>query len=206
MPPPPVDDEAQLAPRFAPLLEGLDLEALARVPDITCGVFSDDLTIGYVNTAWLRFARANGASRAWALGDHLLDAMSEPLRAYYAERLAHVLSERAPWEHDYECSSPEVHRTYRLRVVEIGNGGGLLLTHSLRVERPHGDVGEAGAVALYLAETGLFRVCAHCRRAHRAAPPYTWDWVPELLSRRNVTHTICPLCLAYYFGPSENER
>lgn len=171
--------------------------------EVVCGVFARDLVIGYVNAAWVGFARDNGAGRVWGPGDPLLDAMSEPLRGYHAERLATVLRSRDPWEHDYECSSHGVYRQFRLRAVAIGGGEGLLLSHSLRVERPHDRAGSPFDAAEYIDGSGFVKVCGHCRRARRAGGSEVWDWVPHILARppENLSHGLCELCSAYYFGP-----
>ena len=171
--------------------------------DVTCGVFAEDFLIGYANVAWFEFGRANGARRLWGLDDRLLDAISEPLRSYYAEKLAQVLVDGQPWEHDYECSSVALHREFRLRVLMIADGEGLLLTHTLRFERPHVD-GLPLVTNRYQAATGLITQCAHCRRVRRVAAPHSWDWVPALVEKpsSNISHGLCGLCSAYYFGPN----
>lgn len=191
------------------LIRRLDLEALDQAPDVVC-VLHADLRIAYVNPAWIAFGRANGAQRVWGAGDRLLDAVPAPLRDFYAEKFSLVLSTGVPWEHDYECSSATSHRVFRLRALPISGGSGLVVMHGLRVERPHGD-GDAPRRALddgeievaYRGASGLIAQCSHCRRVRRAVER-TWDWVPALVERqpKRVTHSLCEVCFAYYFGPA----
>jgi len=195
-------DGSELLARFEPLLSSLDRSDLARSPDVICGVLADGLTIGYANAAWFEFARQNGARRVWGPGDCLLDAISDPIRGFYAEKLGQVLADRTPWEHDYECSSPDVHREFRLRALVLGEGAGLLLVHALRVEGPHADPGHPFVASRYRSAAGLITQCAHCRRVRCVATP-SWDWVPALVAQpvENLTHGLCEACAAYYFGP-----
>lgn len=192
--------------RFEPLLAGLDRGDLDAVQDPTCGVFADDGVIGYVNRAWLEFGRANGAQTVSGPGIRLLDAITEPLRGFYAEQFARVLADGQPWEQDYECSSATLHREYRLLVVAIAGGAGLLITHALRVEVPHRHEALPFVQAQYQAANGLITLCSYCRRVRQAASPAParWDWVPALVAHAtpNVSHGICERCAAYYFGPA----
>ena len=195
-------DGSELLARFEPLLSSLDRDDLARSPDVICGVLADGLTIGYANAAWFEFGRRNGATRVWGPGDRLLDAISDPIQGFYAEKLGRVLADRQPWEHDYECSSADVYREFRMRALVLGDGAGLLIVHSLRVERPHAEVGHPLVEGRYRAASGFITQCAHCRRVRRI-DPHAWDWVPELVAQpqENLTHGLCELCAAYYFGP-----
>lgn len=195
-------DGGQLLDRFAPLLEAYDREAMDRVGDMTCGVFAEGFVIGYVNAAWFDFGRANGASRVWGVGECLLDAITEPLRGYYAERFAHVLATGEPWERNYDCPSDATNRTFRLRVLPVGERQGLLMTHSLRHDGPHAE-GIAFADRYHRAANGLITQCAHCRRLRRVTAPDRWDWVPAVVATEipGITHGLCDACFAYYFGP-----
>ena len=196
-------DGSQVLARFEPLLSSLDRDDLARSPDVICGVLADGLTIGYANAAWFEFGRRNGATRVWGPGDRLLDAISDPIQGFYAEKLGRVLADRQPWEHDYECSSAEVHREFRLRALVLGESAGLLLVHALRVERPHADPGHPLVASLYRSDAGLITQCAYCRRVRRVATQ-SWDWVPPLVAQPadNLSHGLCEACSAYYFGPN----
>lgn len=195
---------AEAAPGFDALLGDVDRRGLDATPDVVVGVWPD-LTIAYVNDAWWRFARDNGArweGDRWGLGADLLAPIPPVLREYYAGALRGVLRTGQPWEHDYECSAPDTYRTFRLRVLPLARAGGLLLTHTLRIERPHpppeGFPGDA-----YVDENRQIVQCAHCRRVRRTQKPRRWDWVPSYVSTppADVSHSICDVCASYYFGP-----
>ena len=196
-------DGSELLGQFRPLLNSLDPTEIAASSDIICGVLAPGLMIGYVNAAWIGFGHANGSGRVWGAGECILDAISEPLRGFYAAKFARVIETHEVWEHDYECSSTEVRREFRLRALPLCAGTGLLLVHSLRCERPLLDKGEPLVVSRYRTETGLIHQCSHCRRVRRLSPPGEWDWVPELVStsRLDLSHGLCEVCSAYYFGP-----
>ncbi len=197
------DGSAELS-EFMPLLRGLDEGDLSEASDVICGVFGDDLTIGYINAPWTAFGRANGAVTVWGPGQRLLDAISGPLRAFYGEQLARVSSTGEAWEHDYECVSAVRFRQFRLRVLALEHGAGLLLTHSIRIERANDRESHPLLPELYRAASGLITQCGHCRRVRRVEPPVEWDWVPELVAHppHAVSHGVCALCSAYYYGPA----
>jgi hypothetical protein len=202
--------EAEVAPEFDQQLGEVDRGSLDAAPDVVFGL-GPDLTIGYVNTSWWRFARDNDArweERAWGLGDHVLEAIPEVLRDYYASAFAGVQRMRQPWEHDYECSSATTFRMFRLRAMPLPRGAGLLVAHAVRVERPHDRVAEGVVGDLYVNEHGLVAQCAHCRRVRRAprAPP--GGGVPDYVAAPvpTISHTICEVCVGYYFGPYASAR
>ncbi len=183
---------------------GLDLDDLDRVPDIACIVRANDLAIVYLNPAWLRFGSENGASASTPIGTCILDAMPAVLREFYATHLARVIADDQPWEHDYECASPSLHREFRLRAVAVGNGAGILMTHMLRVERPHPSSTDRELGDSYRDPNGLVVQCAHCRRVRRASSPRSWHWVPAFAAQpaEPVSHGLCEACFAYYFSPA----
>src|SRR5690242_16519866 len=98
------------------------------------------LRINYCNTAWDRFAAANGGPdliRPAPIGQLLLDCISGPLAAYYETAFRDVLLGPKPWRHTYECSSPTVFRKFVMHVFPLKQTHGLLVVNSLCVERPH---------------------------------------------------------------------
>lgn len=163
-------------------------------------LLDDRLRIRWANRAWSRFATENGGTPAtWALGERYLDAISSPLRSWYARALGDALLGKTPWHHDYECPSPELARRFRLTAYPLrpAGGEGLLLVHTPIVERPHEGGGEP--IARYRDAHGLVHVCMHCRRTRRLDES-GWDWVPDSLHAPQVSHGICGPCCAYYFG------
>lgn len=133
-----------LTPAFGELLAGFDLDALARQPDTIIGLDAD-LRLAFLNPAWFAFAEANGGrpaiARDWGLGRCVLDACPPVIREFYARALTNVLQEDKHWDHDYECSSPEVGRHMRLSAYPLRDRGGLLVVHALIVATPR-DTGQ----------------------------------------------------------------
>jgi hypothetical protein len=171
-----------------------------------CFVLTESLNICYCNPAWDRFAVENGG------GPQVLarNVLHKPFLQYLPGELAQkfkTLFETArvlerPQAHDYECSSAQVFRLYRMAVYPLQAGHGFAIINSLRIARPHDRVACEPDDAKYLHPDGLMRMCANCRRTRRTNEPAMWDWVPDFVEhpRRNVSHGVCPFCAEYYYG------
>lgn len=163
-------------------------------------ILSDDLHILRTNAAWERFARENGGENVlamWRRGAALLDAVPAELQRFLADGFARARRSEDRWEHDYECSSPTEHRTYRMIVYPFS--GGFVVTHALLVSRPHEQVAlEPGA---QYEHDGLISMCAHCRRVRWSSKPERWDWVPAYVAKRhdNISHGLCAACYRFYY-------
>jgi hypothetical protein len=190
---------------FRPLLEGFDLDALDRDASVTYGLFPD-FRLGYLNAAYERFAVENGGERIltdWELGADVLSAVSGRIHDFYADAFRGVLAHGQPWEQTYHCHSPDRYRTYRMRVLPLQGGKGLLVVHSNVADLPYPEKASDASVddARYQDENGLVKQCAHCRRVRRVAPPAGWEWVASFVAHApsNATHTLCELCADYYY-------
>ena len=187
---------------FPPFLQrDFDEEALDRDAS-TIAALDADGTILWTNLAWIRFAAENGGAPELISGfvqTRYLAPVAPELAGFYAEAFSAALETGVPFEHEYECSSAHVYRRFRLRVLPVG-GAGLLLSHSLVAEHPHGEPAAPPLEARYRTEHGLIVQCAHCRRVRRT-DQYTWDWVPEWVERMpsSTGHAICPACVGFYF-------
>ncbi len=188
---------------FLALLEPALAQRLEARRDSACGLWPD-LTIAYVNPAWQRFARSNGAgggfSARWCEGANFLDGVGTPLREYYRQHLAGALEGRSSWTSEYECSSPRMFRLYEMEVRSVGQGAGLLVLHTRLQQRPHepGLGREPIDATAWQDEHGLIHQCVHCRRVRRAGADEVWDWVPQWVERvpDNATGSLCPPCIA----------
>jgi hypothetical protein len=164
----------------------------------------------YCNPAWDSFAQSNGAPQLTAkalLGSDLFDAIPEVLRAAYRDAFRKVLSTREVWERSYECSSPKLFRTFRMRIHLIQEKNWFLVTNALVVERSHTNPAEADADR-YVNGDGFITMCAHCRCSKRENAPNCWDFVPQHLQLKRgsaiqVSHGLCPVCLDYFYPPSQ---
>lgn len=186
---------------------GFMVPLLESDPAVIYGL-EPDFRIFYCNPAWDRFAAKNGGRNVdseAARGVSVLDVTPEALRSFYEDAYLTVQLQRKPWEHDFECSSPEMYRAFRMRVFPL-RASALLVENSLLIERLHGADREAVAAnaAQYVDENGILTMCCHCRRTRRLAsekPFETWDWVPEFIVNApgSVSHGLCRMCYAYFY-------
>jgi hypothetical protein len=198
-----------LADGFAPLIAPFRRETLERSTANVCGLWPD-LRIAYVNPAWLAFGLANGAGAdaSAALDTSILSVVPGALRAHYEGMFARAQHTNAVVEHDYECSSPTVRRTFRMAVHPCASGA-LVVVHSLTRETPHLEPASPPGDALYRDARGLILQCSNCRRVRRSLEPNvpeSWDWVPDYVARvpARTSHGLCELCCDFYY-PHEGE-
>ncbi|HYO23466.1 MAG TPA: hypothetical protein VEQ85_00795, partial [Lacipirellulaceae bacterium] len=127
-------------PTFKPLLAPFEPLLLESQGVCAYGLWSD-LRLAYFSPGWFEFSAANGGepdlSARWTLGTDLLSAIQGPLRPMFRAGYVRALAECRPWEHLYECSSAEQFRTFQMMAYPLANSAGLLVVHSLLVERPH---------------------------------------------------------------------
>lgn len=193
-----------IADGFASAVDDYELAALAADRSTIIGVDAD-LRIALLNPAYARFAEQNGGGprflERWGLGASLMAAIPEVLTPFYGPRFRAALAASEPWQHTYECSSPDIERTMHLTAFPLG-GRGLLLVHSLRVEVPHTRALVNASVEAYRSSNGLIVQCSHCRRLRHPDDANRWDFVPAAVIRagRQVSHGICQPCAGHYFG------
>ncbi len=193
--------------RFSPsrLPDKPPLAVLENSPH-ACFALTESLEISYCNPAWDRFAHENGG------GPNLLASqiLRKPFLQYVPKDLAPTISGLfktarelgRPQAHDYECSSAQLFRLYRMQVYPLQPGCGFAVINALRVAHPHTREAFPPEDSKYLHSDGLIRMCANCRRARRTDDPSSWDWVPDYVEhpRSNVSHSVCPFCADYYYG------
>lgn len=184
---------------------GFPLDKLER-DSSSIFVLDPALRITYCNPAWDTFALQNGGSkttRSHVLGTTCLDVIPDLLKKFYAAAFSQVSELEKPWEHDYECSSPELYRLCHMRVLPLKNGF-LLVENSVRIEEIHSTDGGAPPVeSMYRNKHGLITMCAHCRRTLRnGSSTSLWDWVSSWVAELppNVSHGLCQNCRIFYFG------
>lgn len=192
----------RFAPRQLPAKPPAALERSSHA----CFALTESLDICYCNPAWDRFAVENGGSPD-VLGERVLHT---PFLRYLPEEMvpkftALFKTARArgrPQAHDYECSSAQVFRLYRMQVYPLQPGCGFAVINTLRVARPHTRVAFEPDDAKYLHQDGMLRMCANCRRTRRVDDSTAWDWVPDYVDHRrpNVSHGVCEFCAEYYYG------
>ncbi len=198
---------------------GIDLDVFAKERS-TVIVIDDEYRIIYFNPAYSRFAEENGGqpkiAQDWGLGKSIMSAINPELQPFYTALFLSVIASAStprpsPATHCYECSSPSLYRQFALAVYPLHGGKGLLLVHSLVVEKPH-EPAERAAHAPdlpnYLDNHGFIRQCSHCRRVQTRSNFTEWHWVPQWVghSPGNVSHGLCPICLEYYYPPADDNN
>jgi hypothetical protein len=157
-----------------------------------------DGSIGWVNPAWLAFARANGGANATIdVGANYFAGISGEVREPFEAAVAECLATGVPFEQDYECSSPSAHRRYRLRMLPVSDQV-ILLVHHLIASAAHDRPAEPPDEERYRDDRGLIAQCSNCRRT-RAFPGGAWHWVPAWIERRpeHVAYVLCALCRTF---------
>jgi hypothetical protein len=171
-----------------------------------CFALTESLEISYCNAAWDRFALENGGGQdvlaSRVLHKPFLQFVPRDLAGHFMNlfRTARALGRLQ--SQDYECSTPELFRVYRMQIYPLQPGCGFVVINSLRVVHPHTRVVCEPDETKYRDKDGLIHMCANCRRACRAEEPAAWDWVPAYVQapRRDLTHGVCPFCREYYYG------
>lgn len=194
---------------FLARLDGFDFATLENDTSCIYGL-ARDLSLSYLNRAWYRFARANGAEagirRHYPIGTPLAQGLREPERSYYTALYQALLDSGQVWQHDYECSSGSRYRLYHQTAYPLRNQSGILVVNSLRIE--HALAPGPAVQSAYRAENGLITACAHCKRAQRGAQPGVWDSVAawRTAAPANTSHSLCAICYDYFykhrFGPA----
>lgn len=160
-------------------------------------------TILWVNPAWGLFALANGGADVPARfgpGTSYFAGIAQPLRKFYESALEIALASGALFERDYECSSADTFRMFHMRALPI-RGKGLLLEHSLMVERPHDREATQAAGLEYMRSNGTVLQCSNCRRTFHPLSN-SWHWIPAWLREPPpmTSHGLCRLCFHFYYG------
>jgi len=196
---------------FRPLLTNFDDTLLDSRVVCTYGLWPD-LTIAYLSPGWFGFAAANGGepeiSQRWNLGSNLLTGIQGPLRSFFRDGYLRCLKEQRYWEHSYQCSSMRHYRWLQMLAYPLKNSEGLLVTHTLRIERSHrADLQSSlSNPKYYTDQNNLMQQCSYCRRMRRAARPDVWDWVGSWVEKspENTSHGICESCYGYYMSRLED--
>lgn len=193
---------------FLQKFEGIEFTTLE---DSSSSIYAldTDLKISYLNPAYVKFAEENDPSgntlSKFPISAQIGDAISDPrLKDYYLDAYKEVLSTGKNWTQEYECSSPETYRMYHQTAYPFKNGKGLIIVNVLSVRIPMDQterIVNGATENSYTNQDGLIVQCSNCRYTERADKAETWDWVPDLVKQmpENMSHTICPICLDYYW-------
>ncbi len=194
-----------------PDLSELNLSRFEGDPAVTYAVDSR-LRLQYCNAAWDAFAIANGGDsllRPSPIGCDLLAVVPWDLKEFYTNAFETVWRMGVPWEHQYECSSPEVFRQFHMRVAPLlprRTDSPLVVVNSLQVEYLHPQCGCLPELEEYRDAHDIVTMCCHCRRTKRPAALEVWDWVPEFVRRHpaKVSHGLCAPCFQLHYTRDKN--
>ncbi len=192
------------APGDGALPHGEDLPeiftALARSENTAC-LLTRERRLVRTNEGWVRFAQDNGGEevlRRCQPGFLIDDVIPEPLRELYASGFERALATNTPWAHDYDCSSAEAFRRFRMLVYPVKDA--FVVVHSKLVEAKHKDEVHHGDRSLY-SECGVICMCSHCRRTRFPNGRGRWDWVPSFVASppANLSHGLCEPCVHFHY-------
>lgn len=189
--------------RSKPIGGSIPVSTLEASENVCCQL-NGELRITYCNPAWDRFALANDGGLALSdrvLGSIIMDFVPSELIEFYSAVFAKAHD--VVVEFDYECSSAELYRSFQMQILPVEQPTGFTVINALRVEETM--EGKRAALAVgpeYVTDAGIVTVCSHCRRTRRVDVSGQWDWVPANLkpTQRNVSHGLCPICRAYFYG------
>ena len=171
-------------------------------------IFLLDAELRFVdcNPGWDSFAANNGGYgilRHEIQGRSILDYMPDILRTFYVHRYWLAKRSEQPTALDYDCSSPEKIRLFRMTMTPLADG--LLVVNRLRLEEacPAAPPLTEERRLLYAAPHGVVTMCANCRKSRRRDDATLWEWVPDFLRSRAVpvSHGLCPRCVSLLYGP-----
>ena len=150
-----------------------------------------DLRIVRCNDAWNRFAQENGAPElveSGVIGANVMDAVPDALHDFYRTSYDSVQTLQQEWRHVFECSSPQLFRSFQMRVV-----------NTLLREEPHKEQAR-DRIACYTDADGIATMCSNCRRAEHLSHPGRWDFIPALLALNGVLVRpgLCSFCFHYH--------
>ncbi len=157
------------------------------------------------NPAWDKFAAENGGhgmTRPEVSGRLILDFIPDVLRAFYVHKYWQAERSNGPTEFDYNCSSPEKIRLFRMKMIPQEEG--LLIVNHLRLEEECNVTSPLNPEEreMYVARDGFTTMCANCRKTKRRNDDATWIWIPEFLSDHSLTvsHGMCPRCFVLFYA------
>jgi hypothetical protein len=191
-------------PRFSPLLREFDSGLLESDEHIIYGLWPD-MRLAFLNPGYWQFAQQNRGRTIydeWGLGTSLLDAISPPIRTFFATNYQRCLDEGCTWDHCYECSSSRNFRKFQMTTYPLGRSEGLLVVHALTIEIPHEHAIHQPIEAIYSMANGQMLQCCHCRRFKRNQREIVWDWVPAWVDQqpKGCSHSLCEACFGFYFN------
>ncbi|MBA3499265.1 MAG: hypothetical protein H0T65_02770 [Deltaproteobacteria bacterium] len=169
-------------------------------------MLSRELVLVRHNAAWTRFAQANDGLEMldrFGRGCSIMSAVPPVLQPFYKRGYAQVWTSGERWEHDYECSSPDRHRRFRMLAYPIDHAF-LVVVNAVIEDVAHDREVSSPDESRYVSD-GVISMCSNCRRVRNRDGESRWDWVPAFVAHPppNLSHGICDACAPIYYGSDD---
>ena len=181
-----------------------DLESIESSRNTILGI-DRQFRILLLNPAYHRFAGDNEGDKVasdYSVGSDMLAAISGPQKEFYRSFLGECFGQSEPKSHDYECSSSERYRLFKLFAYPSVSHEVLLLDHAIQVEKAQELTGSTLSKEQYIDSYGIMHQCGHCRRV-RHNNSEQWDWLELAMTFKEVSHGLCDSCLSTYYPDLE---
>ena len=189
-------------PGFARQIAYINLESIKNSPDVVY-IVDAEMKLKAYNNAWITFAQANGGEKitqTYDLGSAVTDVGEAPLKHFMKRKYREAMALNKMFACNYECSSPQLLRIFRLNAYPLIDKKGLVISHHLVKECPHIKEGVAFSKQ-FVNSDGVIVQCMNCRKIKDPNTVDRWLWVPSLLEQgiANMSHGICRRCLDHYY-------
>jgi hypothetical protein len=189
-------------PEFKKQIAYMDLASIKNSNDVIC-IVDADMKLRAYNRAWQAFAMNNGGEdivQKYPLGISIADVGEEPVKSFIKRKYREAMALNKMFGLDYECSSKQVFRLFRLTAYPLLNKQGLVISHHLVKQCPHTDK-SMDFNKQFVNREGMIVQCINCRKVRDPNNMDRWLWVPSLLEQGCVpiSHGICDRCLDHYY-------
>nr|WP_321395671.1 hypothetical protein [uncultured Desulfobacter sp.] len=180
----------------------LNLESIKNSKDVIC-IVDAEMKLKAYNKAWEAFALANGGeniTQRYDLGVCITDVGEEPLKSFMRRKYREAIALNQMFGLNYECSSGQLLRVFRLNAYPLMNQKGLVISHHLVKACAHLEESVA-FTKQFVNSDGVISQCMSCRKIKDPNSEDRWLWVPSLLEKgiANISHGICSRCLDHYY-------
>lgn len=161
------------------------------------------------NDGYRKFAIANDGDdilERWPVGSYVLSPVPEVIRNVIQRMYDDVILRKKIVEYEYECHSPTVFRLFKMRIFPFMQDFALHEHTPIEISTLSGahEISDSEIRSGYIDSKNIIHQCCHCRRTQSSTNENKWVWVVPLIMRdnafsRNISHTICPVCLHHYY-------
>lgn len=188
--------------QFQEQIQYINLDSISSSLDIIY-IVDQEMCLKAYNRAWDSFARNNGGAHImeqYPLGAKITDVGEDALQRYIEKKYREAIAENTVFELDYECSSSQLLRIFRLNAYPLLDQKGLVISHHLVKECPHVEK-RVEFSRQFENHNGIIVQCQNCRKIRDPNNSERWLWIPSLLAEclPNISHSICGRCLDHYY-------